>query len=193
MFKVFRYIFNAIFQPRSIFSKGVGVKFHRPYMITNPELIDIGDYSIIQRNSKINCIVRYKCQKFDPSIKIGSRCYIGLYSQIYVMGHLIIGDDCVISDYIYINDALHPVEPFDLNILDYNIYSKGDIFIGDNCFIGYDVAILSGVNLGHHCVVASKSLVNKSFPPYSMVAGNPAKVIKIYNPLKKSWVKVKDV
>ena len=52
------------------------------------------------------------------------------------------------------------------------------VVIEDGCWIGANVTILKGVTLGHDSVVAAGSVVTKSFPPYSIIAGVPAKLIK---------------
>ena len=53
-----------------------------------------------------------------------------------------------------------------------------DTKIGSKCFIGANAIILPGVKIGDHCVVAAGSVVNNDVPERSMVAGNPAKIIK---------------
>jgi len=56
--------------------------------------------------------------------------------------------------------------------------SKGDVIIGNDVWIATDVIIMSGVTIGDGAVIASRALVVKDVPPYSIVGGNPAKVIK---------------
>jgi serine acetyltransferase len=56
--------------------------------------------------------------------------------------------------------------------------SKGDIVVGDDVWIGYGATILSGVHIGQGAVVAAGALVAKDVPPYAIVGGVPAKVIK---------------
>ena len=53
-----------------------------------------------------------------------------------------------------------------------------DTYIGSNCVIGINSIVLPGVRIGDHCVVAAGAVVTKDTPPHSIVAGNPAKVIK---------------
>ena len=55
---------------------------------------------------------------------------------------------------------------------------KGDIVIGNDVWIGYGATILSGVNIGDGAIVGGGSLVTKDVPPYAIVGGNPAKIIK---------------
>ncbi|WP_281180466.1 CatB-related O-acetyltransferase [Endozoicomonas ascidiicola] len=56
--------------------------------------------------------------------------------------------------------------------------AKGDVIIGSDVWISSNVSILSGVTIGHGAVVGNSAIVTKDVPPYAVVAGNPAKVIK---------------
>ena len=57
--------------------------------------------------------------------------------------------------------------------------SKGDVVIGNDVWIGMHATILSGVTIGDGAVVAAHAVVTKDVPPYAIVAGNPAKVVKM--------------
>jgi acetyltransferase-like isoleucine patch superfamily enzyme len=57
--------------------------------------------------------------------------------------------------------------------------SKGDVIIGSDVWIGRRALILSGVTIGHGAVIAAGSIVTKDIPPYAIVGGNPAQVLKM--------------
>lgn len=57
--------------------------------------------------------------------------------------------------------------------------TRGDISIGHDVWIGSQAMVLSGVSIGHGAVIAARSVVTRDVPPYAIVAGNPAKVIRL--------------
>lgn len=58
-------------------------------------------------------------------------------------------------------------------------FSKGEVIIEDDVWIGVGAIILSGVKLGQGCVVGAGAVVTKSFPPFSIIGGNPARLLKM--------------
>lgn len=56
---------------------------------------------------------------------------------------------------------------------------KGDIIVGNDVWFGYDSLIMNGVTIGHGAIIAARAVVVKDVPAYSIVAGNPAKVVKM--------------
>ena len=97
--------------------------------------------------------------------------------------------NCTLTD-IMIFSVNHLYEtdkclPFDENL----VYKK--VVIGENCWIGGRVFILPGVELGEGGVVAGGSVVTKSFPPLSVIGGNPAKLIKYRDAEKYNAAKMK--
>lgn len=62
------------------------------------------------------------------------------------------------------------------------------VVIGDDCFFGERCMVLKGVNIGDRCVIGAGSVVTKSFPPDSVIAGNPARLIRtLESKTRKSW------
>lgn len=68
--------------------------------------------------------------------------------------------------------------------------STRPIRIEDECWIGANVVVTAGVTVGKHSVVAAGSVVTKDVPPFSVVGGNPARILKMYNPDTGLWEKV---
>lgn len=62
--------------------------------------------------------------------------------------------------------------------LPYPSISKGDVVIGNDVWVGTDALILSGVTIGNGAVIGARSVVTKNVPPYAIVAGSPARVVK---------------
>ncbi len=56
--------------------------------------------------------------------------------------------------------------------------SRGDTIVGNDVWLGYQALVLPGVNIGHGAVVAAASVVAADVPPYAIVGGNPARVIR---------------
>lgn len=57
-------------------------------------------------------------------------------------------------------------------------YSKGDIRVGSDVWIGHGALVVSGVEIGHGAVVASRSVVTRDVPPYAIIGGNPARILR---------------
>lgn len=96
-------------------------------------------------------------------------------SSITIGKNATIGANCKIID----ND-FHPLNSDDrLNHRDKEATLRAPILIGDNCFIGMNSIILKGTTLGDNVVVGAGSVVHGSFPSNCIIAGNPAKIIRV--------------
>jgi acetyltransferase-like isoleucine patch superfamily enzyme len=102
----------------------------------------------------------------DTKLKIGSYCSISPGVRFLLGGEHQIDS---ISTY-----------PFKVKCFgyEYEAGSKGDIVIGDDVWIGTNAIICSGIKIGQGAIVAAGTVVTKDVPPYAVVGGNPAKVIK---------------
>jgi len=111
-------------------------------------------------------------------IVINEGTQIGRNAVISAMKKIEIGGKCLISYNVTIVDHEHDVFNPEIAPMDAGITEGKEILIEDECFIGAHSFILKGVRLGKHCVVGANSVVTKSFPEYSVVAGSPAKLIR---------------
>jgi len=182
-------------ESRSILQKvrlANGASVEEPFFqIEGPEYISIGENSSIGKHSWLACYDQHNDQRFDPKLLIGTNVRIGNYACLTSIDEIRIGDGCLFSDFIYISDHSHQFDPEITTPLDKNpLEAKGRVIIGSNSFLGMRVSILPNVSLGNNCVVGAHSVVTKSFPPYSMVAGVPAKRIRAYSFERKQWVVV---
>lgn len=112
------------------------------------------------------------------NIVIGKGTAPGLSPGCYIqgIGKIKIGDYTLIGPNVGIISANH-------DICDYRSHLIGSVVIGDYCWIGMNSVILPNVRLGDHTIVAAGSIVTKSFPEgYSVLAGNPVKLIKKIDP-----------
>lgn len=88
-----------------------------------------------------------------------------------------IGRNTLIASKVYLTDHDHDFSSNELTPINWPLKTKS-VIIGDNCWIGENVAILKGVELGDGCIVGANAVVTKSFPRNVILAGNPARVIR---------------
>lgn len=143
-------------------------------IITNPNII-VGDYTYYDDFENV--------ENFEKNVK---------YHFDFIGDKLLIGKFCMIaSDVVFImNGANHLSKsissyPFAIfgkdwaNAMDNNSYPfKGDTKVGNDVWLGYSSTIMPGVTIGDGAIVASNSTVVKDVEPYSIVGGNPAKLIR---------------
>ena len=134
--------------------------------------IVIGDNVLIGRNAVIGIV------KDKANIFIGNGTNIGRFSNISSTRNITIGEKCLISYNVSILDPDHVIDNPRYSPIDSGLTKGKNILIEKNCFIGAGSFILKGVHLGEHCTVGANSVVTKSFPSFSIIAGNPAKLIK---------------
>ena len=129
---------------------------------------------LIGRNTNIS--IRAILDPQNGYIKIGNNCTIHEFCVLYGNGGLEIGNNCRIAVHSVFIGENHKFNLKEIPITEQGLEIKG-IKIGDDCWIGCNCSILAGVQLGKGCVVGAGSVVNNSFQEYSVIAGNPAKLI----------------
>lgn len=119
---------------------------------------------------------------------INKGCNIGRFNEIYATKEIILEDNVLTAERVYISDNIHGYRHIDLPIIKQPIVQKDTVRIGAGSWLGVGVAVI-GANIGKHCVIGANAVVTHDIPDYSVAVGIPAKVIKRYNFSTKRWEK----
>jgi len=138
----------------------------------------IGDNVSILRNTIIECtgVIR----NLGEGLIIGNNVGIAQNCFIQVRGMVTIGDNVIFGPGVSIFSENHVFDDPDLPVSVQGEIRKG-VTIEEGVWIGTKATILDGVIVGRNSIIAAGSVVNKNVPPYAVVGGVPAKVLKIRN------------
>lgn len=130
-----------------------------PVGIFNPKNVRVGNFTY-----GLLCVLAYNQTN---KLVIGNFCSIASGVQFLVC-----------ADHAVDNISTFPFKVMALHSCKEEAISKGDIIVDDDVWIGQNAVILSGVHIGQGAVVAARAVVSKDVPPYAIVGGVPAKVIR---------------
>ncbi len=169
-------------------------------LLVYPFIIKRGKGSIIKRKARLDLFP-------SKTFSIGYRTIIEDYAIINNgMGDIIIGDRCAVTSRVklvgpvtlgnlvtigsgaQITGLTHNFEDVTRPIKDQGVLPNRTV-VADDVWIGGNSVIIQGLKIGTHSIIASGSVVTRDVPPYSVVAGNPARVIKQYNFETHQWEK----
>ena len=119
-------------------------------------------------------------------VVIGNRTRIGLGNTL--IGPVTVGDDVMFAQNVVASGLNHGYEDITLPIADQPVVTI-PIIIEDEVWVGANAVITAGVTVGKHSIVAAGCVVVKNVPPYSIVGGNPGRILKRYNNKTKNWEK----
>ncbi len=166
--------------------------------IRYPKNLHLGAQVIIEDGAEINCLAtngihlgdRVSIGKYAiirPSniyggpigegLVMGNHSNIGPYNYIGCSGKITIGNNVMLAPRVSIYAENHVFDNPNITIKAQGV-AKMEVVIEDDCWIAANAVILAGVRIGKGAVVAAGSVVNEDVPPFSVVAGVPARVIK---------------
>jgi acetyltransferase-like isoleucine patch superfamily enzyme len=132
--------------------------------------IELGRWSWIGHGTKIRC--------HEGTVAVGAKTVMGQECTISAFQHVSIGRECVIADRVMLIDFDHGMVEVERPVRLQGIY-KRDVRVGNNVWIGYGACILRGVTVGDNAVVGTGAVVTKDVPANAVVAGVPARVIRM--------------
>jgi acetyltransferase-like isoleucine patch superfamily enzyme len=119
----------------------------------------------------------------DARVRIGAGTFLNLGVMVAAQELVEIGEHCMLANGCFVTDSSHryddPVEPITWQ----GFESKGPTRIGENCWLGANVVVTSGVTIGERCVIGANSVVTKDLEAFSIAAGAPARVIRRVEPV----------
>lgn len=166
--------------------------FRFPFDLRGRKYIDFGKGITLG----VGCRLEAFSETGDLTMVFGERVQINDYAHICSMQNVSIGNDVLIAGKVYISDNSHGVYKGEESHSSPEIppikreYFVAPVIIEDNVWIGEGVIILPGVKVGKGSIIGAYSIVNKNIPSNAIAAGQPAKVIKLYNTDTKRWEKI---
>lgn len=139
---------------------------------------ELGQRSIIDDFSVVNNGV--------GPVVIGSDSLIGIGAVL--IGPVTIGSHVIMAQHVVLSGLNHSYENVNIPIRSQPVTVR-PIVVEDECWIGANVTITAGVTIGRHSVVAGGSVVTRDVAPYTVVGGNPARVLKYYDPSSDQWLR----
>ena len=176
--------------PFAAFGKGVSVHHSCDVQRAMSHEISLGDYAFIGPDVWLN--VASGSESVEPKIVLGSGCKIGRRSTISSRNQIVLEADVLLAPSVLIMDHNHEFGDLSTPIHAQGVTAGGRIFIGRNCWLGHGAVIVCNrgeLVIGRNSVVGANAVVTRSFPPFSVIAGSPATLIRAYDERTGKWVK----
>ena len=176
-------VFNRIYARYTLRGAQIGnnVRAERKMITLNPEYMSIGNDCYFGRNCRLEAWDHYLDDNFSPQlilgndVRINSTCHIGCINKIEIGSQTLLGSHVVIIDHAHGSNS---IEELKLHPSERKLFSKGEITIGERCWICENATILPDVQIGDESIVAANAVVTKDVPARCVVAGNPAIIVK---------------
>ncbi len=158
--------------------------------MTCPERIEIGADVQIGAGSWLSVVDEHLGRRYSPRLVIGDGVSLGPGIVIACMGSVEIGDRVLTASRVFIGDTYHEYRGPNTAVIDQPMAEPDPVQIGAGAFLGIASIILPGVTVGERAYVAAGAVVTADVPSCTLVAGNPARIIKRWDAGRQSWIGV---
>lgn len=149
--------------------------------------IHLGANTIVQQGTWLAAVPLTGAKQCRLEIRAGS--VIGNMNHIYATRSVIIEEEVLTADKVYISDCTHSYTNTNIPVLRQPIVQLSNVVIGRGAWLGENVCVM-GACVGRGSVIGANSVVTKDIPDYCVAVGAPARVIKRYNQTTKQWEKI---
>jgi len=171
--------------PSAFAAFGKGSWIVPPARVSTPGAISIGNRVIIHEHAWLSVVAAVS--GITPSLRIEDGCSIGRLCHIACVGEVVIEEEVLTADRVFIGDTYHGYEDPHLAILDQPMAHPRPVRIGRGAFLGIGAIVLPGVTVGEQAYVAAGAVVTGDVAARTMVLGNPARTVRRYDP-ERGWM-----
>jgi acetyltransferase-like isoleucine patch superfamily enzyme len=164
-----------------------GVTMGTGVQIIGMNNVEIGPGSCVGDFSWLNVCVRDDKLR----LRIGRSVLIGRQSMVSTGGYLEIGDYCLFGPRVTVVDADHGFSDITRPYAEQTPTLDRSIIVEENCWIAVGAVVAGHLTVGRGSVVGANAVVTQDVPPFSVVVGHPARIVKMYDPVTRRWESAK--
>ena len=176
--------------PFAGFGNGVSIHYNCDLRRSVANRVRIGDDVYIAPGVWLN-IPEFAAGR-PPALVLGNGCKIGRRCMFSARNLVELGEDVLFGPSVLVTDHSHEYSDIGKPIYRQGLTLGGTVRIEQNCWLSHGAAVICASGelvVGRNSIVGANAVVTKSVPPYSVVAGNPAKVVRRYDPQSGDWVR----
>lgn len=165
----------------TLHSVGENFRVHKKIVIKNGNYITIGDNFVAMDGCRIEAWDEYAGVHFQPAIHIGNNVSMNMECHIGAINKITIGNNVLMGSRVFVTDHSHgncSWEEAEIAPNKRALFSKGEVSIEDNVWLGEGAVVLPNVHIGRGAIVGANAVVTKDVPEYCIVGGVPARVLK---------------
>lgn len=154
-----------------------------PVSIVNPAGISIGAFVKIGSHAVLEALVPGR----GVTLRIEDGAYIGNFTRITAVGEVVIREEAMLADRVYVSDTGHIYEDVSQPIKRQGLRDGRRIEICRGAWIGIGAVIVGDVRIGENAVVGANAVVRDDVPDFTVVAGNPAEIVRHHDGERWQW------
>lgn len=151
--------------------------------IANASGIEVGAFVKIGSHAVLEALVPER----GVTLRIGDGAYIGHFPRITAVGEVVIGEEAMLADRVYVSDTGHIYEDVTQPIKRQGLRDGRRVEIGRGAWLGIGSVVCGNVRIGENAVVGANAVVREDVPDFTVVAGNPARVVRHHDGERWHW------